>query len=197
MRCWVQSAPFLQRRSVEPLEPVWTAQRGCWLLARACSSSTPTSRTDKVSCTTACTPSAVFVLYVCLSDYFTVYPILPLVPPHVCSAVQQHRAGQCVPDPLQSSIPLPVHPVQLQNHLSLLALLDRCRQVGTLRSSMTTTAVLSQIHFFVSYCVQYHHYSSSSVTKAESRDVAASRGLFYLIVKFGLGLNKSVFVILK
>lgn len=51
MRCWVQSAPFLQRRLVRLLEPVWTAQKGCWLPARACSSSTHTRTTDKVSCT--------------------------------------------------------------------------------------------------------------------------------------------------
>ena len=46
--CWVQSAPCLQRRSVRRWEPAWTAHRGCWLPAAACSSSTHTRTTDEV-----------------------------------------------------------------------------------------------------------------------------------------------------
>lgn len=48
-------------------------------------------------------------------------------------SLQQHGAGQRLPDPFQSCIPVPVHPVQFQNHLPLLALPDGCCQVSTLQ----------------------------------------------------------------
>lgn len=78
------------------------------------------------------------VLHVSVSDYVTPRSLL-LLPPcsrttcpstcACCSAVQQHRAGQALPDPLQPTVALPVHPVQLQNHLPVLALPHRRRQV--------------------------------------------------------------------
>lgn len=44
----VQSAPYRQRRSAGRWAPVRTAQKGCWLLVRACSSSTSIRTTDDV-----------------------------------------------------------------------------------------------------------------------------------------------------
>lgn len=46
---WVQSAPYLQRRSARRWAPVWTAQKGCWLPVQACSSSTSIRTVDDVS----------------------------------------------------------------------------------------------------------------------------------------------------
>lgn len=45
---WVQSAPYLQRRSARRWAPAWTAQRGCWLPVQACSSSTSIRTMDEV-----------------------------------------------------------------------------------------------------------------------------------------------------
>lgn len=163
MYCWVQSAPCLQRRSVRRWEPAWTAHRGCWLPAAACSSSTHTRTTDEVD-----TLVSLFTLWwhahlplsrsrapVSLSlshsgikgetlsehlQWVTLSHLLLLLhlpPPPVLSALQQHRAGQRLPDPLQSRVPLPVHPVQLQNHLPLLAPPDRRCQVSSLMDTVS------------------------------------------------------------
>lgn len=77
------------------------------------------------------------LLFPALSFFHTpLPPFTPSLPTNhlshhlCCSPVQQHGGGQRLPDQLQPAVPLPVHPVQLQNHLPLLALPHRRRQVS-------------------------------------------------------------------
>lgn len=121
---WVQSAPCLQRRSVRRWAPVWTAQKGCLLPVQACSSSTSIRTMDNVGNPTH--SQNLRYLCVCVFDFtLHVYTtFLPCLVVFLFSALQQHRAGQCLLDSFQSCIPVPVHPVQFQNHLPLLALPD-------------------------------------------------------------------------
>lgn len=119
MPCWAHSAPSLRRRSAAPLKPVWMVRSGCWPPARACSSSTRSSGMDKVSSSTSSLVSSTSLVISHSAPSLLTHHLSR----HLCfSAVQQHRAGQTLPDPLQPTVPLPVHPVQLQNHLPVLAL---------------------------------------------------------------------------
>lgn len=127
---WVQSAPCLQRTSVTQWAPVWMAQKGCLLPAQACSSSTSIRTMENVSNPTHTQPES--QLFMCICDFTlpvctTFLHCLVFV---LFSALQQHGADQCLLNSFQSRIPVPVHPVQFQNHLPLLALPDGCCQVS-------------------------------------------------------------------